>query len=622
MKAADGTTVANSPVRLASTPAFELGGLQVRPSTREVASGVATDLLEPRVMQVLVALARQRGAVVSRDDLASACWGRRAVGDDAINRCIQSLRRLAQAQGGFSIHTVKRVGYRLDEQARGGAAVPVLAVLAFDDLAGDPGMAWFSDGLSVEILQTVAQGADLKVIGHGSSFGFRGAEKAAGNVAAQTGATHVLDGAVRRAGTRLRVSAHLVRATDGITLWSMTFERELSDVFAVQDEIAGAVAAALRLAFAPVRPAGAIEPAMFDLYLRARGPLGGLAGSPDEALHARSLELLDAVTGVAPHFARAWGELAMRRAVCLRRFDRARFPGLTPASAVAAAETALRLDPNLGLPHQALSYLVPFADYRERERLHRRALAAAPHDPEVLNLAGQFCAEVGRVGEALEHAQAAAKLDPLYWPAAQWHAGLLGALGRHAGASALWDACLQRWPEVEALAAEAIVDAANAGDWARLEQLAGAAHRRGLQGARFQGFVAAQRARQAPGPEVLQGLRERIAARFDRARLVSLTDLAQLVALGAADEAFDYAERASFAHLFEPGARLRADVWAPAVIFVAANRTMIRDARFVQLCARLGLVRYWVDSERWPDCADDPSLTYDFRAACRVLGAP
>ncbi len=260
----------NVPVRLASTPAFELGGLQVRPSTREVASGVATDLLEPRVMQVRVALARHRGTVVSRDDLASACWGRRAVGDDAINRCIQWLGRPAQARGGFSIHTVKRVGYLLDEQARGGAGVPVLAVLAFDDLAGDPGMAWFSDGLSVEILQTVAQGADLKVIGHGSSFRFRGAEKDATNVAAQTGATHVLDGTVRRAGARLRVSAHLAQASDGITLWSMTFERELSDVFAVQDEIAGAVAAALRLALAPVRPAEAIEPKVFDLYVRAR----------------------------------------------------------------------------------------------------------------------------------------------------------------------------------------------------------------------------------------------------------------------------------------------------------------------------------------------------------------
>ncbi len=606
---------------LAGEPDFELGGLRVRPSTREVAGASTTQVLEPRVLQVLIALARRRGAVVSRSDLVAECWGGRSVGDDAINRCIQSLRRLGEALGGFSIHTVKRVGYRLDAQSSGQAATPVLAVLAFDNLSGDPDMGWFSDGLSVEILQTVAHGADLKVIGHGSSFRFRGPDKAARDVAAQLGATHVLDGAVRRAGSRLRVSAHLVDGASGVTLWSMTFEREITDVFAVQDEIAGAAAAALRLAFAPVRPKGAIDPAIYDLYLRARSPLGGLASSSDEAQHARSLELLDAVTAVAPDFARAWGELAMRRAVCLRRFDHEHFPGLTPARAVEAAETALRLDPGLGQPHQALSYLAPVAAYAEREALHRRALSGAPHDPEVLNLAGQFFAEVGRLVEALDHARGAAELDPLYWPAAQWQAGLLGALGRHDEARCLWDACLARWPEVEALAGEAIADAANARDWERLEHLAEAARQRGLDSPRLQAFVEAQRARRRPEPRHLDALRERVAARFARDSRVSLADLARLVALDAADEAFDYAERACFAHMFEPGARMHESAWAPAVIFVAANRSMIADRRFVRLCERLGLAQYWATSGRWPDCADDPALGYDFRAACRAVAA-
>ncbi len=609
-----------APNSLADERDFDLGALKVRPSTREVAGAGATELLEPRVMQVLVALARRRGAVVSRTDLVQACWGGRAVGDDAINRCIQALRRLSETHGGFAVHTVKRVGYRLDSAPFDGGAVPVLAVLAFDNLSGDPEMAWFSDGLSVEILQTVAQGAGLKVIGHGSSFRFRGPDKASREVAAQLGATHVLDGAVRRSGSRLRVSAHLVEGSSGITLWSMTFVREMTDVFAVQDEIAGAAAAALRLAFAPVRPGGTIDPAIYDLYLRARSPLGGLAGTPDEAQHARSLELLDAVTAVAPDFARAWGELAMRRAVCLRRFDRTRFPSVTAARAVEAAETALRLDPGLGLPHQALSYLAPFAAYAERETLHRRALAAAPHDPEVLNLAGQFCAEVGRLGEALEHATQAAELDPLYWPAAHWRAGLLGALGRHDEARALWDVCLKRWPDVEALAGEAMADAANSGDWARLDDLIVSAARGGLHSPRLQAFAEAQRARRHPSPDQLEAHRERVAARFAHAGRVSLADLARLVALGAADAAFDYAGRADFNHLFEPGAPMPTGAWAPAVIFIAANRAMIADPRFVGLCARLGLVRYWVGSERWPDCADDPALGYDFRAACRAIG--
>lgn len=100
---------------LAAEPSFRLGSLGVRPSTREVISADASDVLEPRVMQVLVALARRRGQVLSRSDLIDACWGGRVVGDDAINRCIQAIRRLAQVRGGFSVLTVPRVGYRLDE---------------------------------------------------------------------------------------------------------------------------------------------------------------------------------------------------------------------------------------------------------------------------------------------------------------------------------------------------------------------------------------------------------------------------------------------------------------------------------------------------------------------------
>jgi DNA-binding winged helix-turn-helix (wHTH) protein/tetratricopeptide (TPR) repeat protein len=103
------------PSGLAGEPGFTLGGLDVRPATREVVAGGTADVLEPRVMQVLVTLARRRGQVVSRSDLIDACWDGRAVGDDAINRCVQALRRLSQTRGGFTILTIARVGYRLDE---------------------------------------------------------------------------------------------------------------------------------------------------------------------------------------------------------------------------------------------------------------------------------------------------------------------------------------------------------------------------------------------------------------------------------------------------------------------------------------------------------------------------
>jgi DNA-binding winged helix-turn-helix (wHTH) protein len=105
------------PVDLAREPDFTIGNLQVHPSSREVVVGGEREILEPRVMQVLVVLARRRGQVVSRDQLIETCWAGRVVGEDAINRCIAKVRRLAEAHGAFSLETIARVGYRLTDGA-------------------------------------------------------------------------------------------------------------------------------------------------------------------------------------------------------------------------------------------------------------------------------------------------------------------------------------------------------------------------------------------------------------------------------------------------------------------------------------------------------------------------
>jgi eukaryotic-like serine/threonine-protein kinase len=108
------TAAANPiPIDLARERDFELAGLRVRPAAREVEGAAGTEILEPRVMQVLVALSQQQGAVLSRDELIARCWAGRAVSDDAVQRCIARLRRLAQAHGGFVVDTISRVGYRL-----------------------------------------------------------------------------------------------------------------------------------------------------------------------------------------------------------------------------------------------------------------------------------------------------------------------------------------------------------------------------------------------------------------------------------------------------------------------------------------------------------------------------
>ncbi|MGH6878978.1 MAG: winged helix-turn-helix domain-containing protein [Rhizomicrobium sp.] len=204
------------PTALAQESDFAVGNLSVSPSRLEVCAGEKRETIQPRVMQVLTLLARRRGEVVSRDDLIALCWGGRSVSEDAINRSIAGVRRLADSSGAFSIATVRRVGYRLEQTAQDtpDAAPPihdvVLAVLAFDNLSGETDMAYFSDGVSEEILQTVARSSGLKVIGRGSSFQFRGADKAASHIGAVLKATHILDGSVRRSGTHVRISANLI----------------------------------------------------------------------------------------------------------------------------------------------------------------------------------------------------------------------------------------------------------------------------------------------------------------------------------------------------------------------------------------------------------------------------
>ena len=274
---------------------------------------------------------------------------------------------------------------------------PLLAVMAFDNLSGDPDMGFFSDGISEEILDAVGRARDLRVISRGSSFQFRGPGKAARNVAAELNATHLLDGSVRRSGDRVRIAARLVECSSDTTVWSERFDRELSDVFAVQDEIAEAVATALKAALAPGPAPGPINMDVYDLYLRARE--FGLA-----EVAAQRIALLEQVTAKAPDFAPGWAWLALwlGRSGRLVEGD-AREARL--AQAAAAAETALRLDPNQGVAHVALSFTEPVGAYLAREGHLQRAVAAAPSDVVCLTQVAGYLSTVGRLREHLAYAR-------------------------------------------------------------------------------------------------------------------------------------------------------------------------------------------------------------------------
>ena len=299
---------------------------------------------------------------------------------------------------------------------------PTLAVLAFDNLSSDPEMQFFSDGVSEEIIHRLSRGAKLRVIGRTSSFQFRGERKA--EAALRLNCSHVLDGAIRRAAERVRITAHLVEASSQTTLWSDRYDRGLEDIFAVQDEISEHIAGALDRTFASFSTQS-VNPAVYDLYLRANPK----SYAPAEL--RTSVELLEIVTQRAPHFAEAWGRLAFLRAFL--HFYQPFADRPTIAERVAnEASRALAIDPqNIDAMAGQLFVVPPFGRFVEAHATLTR-LRRAPGSGDGRRYVGWYLRTMGLVRESLAEAERAYRLDALDPMSANLVA--LGANGRGANA--------------------------------------------------------------------------------------------------------------------------------------------------------------------------------------------
>jgi TolB-like protein len=619
---------ATSAINLSQEATFVLGSLEVRPPTCELVVAGRSEALEPKIMQVLVALARRRGQVVSRDELVVRCWDGRIVSEDAINRSISAVRRLAKTHGGFAIHTVTRVGYRLDADELDGRAAeprpePLLAVLAFDNLSGDPETAYFSDGVSEEILQTVARGADLKVIGRTSSFQLRGSEKAIRKVVADLKATHVLDGSVRRSGSKVRIAANLIECEGQTTLWSDRYDRDLADVFALWDEIAVSVAAALKTEFAhPGGRPSKLDPSAYDLFLRAR----------DFSIFrptAERVAMFEQCVALAPDFAEGWAWLAFERAIHLRyeRGDLALAP--LAQAARSALATAERLDPAMGFTRKVREALEPPAAYQRREALLREALRLSPDDPVCLTCTADLLGEVGRLREALALAEEAKSRDPLLPSGTIWSQGdrravvrWVSLLENYQEQAAQFDAMLAKWPANPDTSVAAASYAAAYADWPRYEAFRRHVYAQGFHErmlATVQGTLGFWDAIRDGDRAVLSGIGNSMLSQALETGTVQVDVLAVAGHAGQLEAAYQAVDRAAFDNAFELGGQ-PVSTWWPGIIFQRAfSAALIDDARFPRFCAKLGLVHYWLETNCWPDCADE--VPYDFRAEARKAAA-
>ncbi|HEY2051104.1 MAG TPA: hypothetical protein VGH03_17330 [Caulobacteraceae bacterium] len=490
----------------------------------------------------------------------------------------------------------------------------LLAVLAFDNLSNDPEMDYFSNGVSEDIQIAVCRAGGLHVIGRASSFQLRGAARTPENVAAALGATHLLDGSVRKSGDRVRITANLVDCASRATVWSERYDRRLAEVFEVQDDIAEAVANALQVVFSRQGPAPKINAQAYDAYLRARA----LAGHPDENAQCRAL--LEQAVERAPDFASAWASLAMARAFHLvhdLQDGRSDTRAQARSEVFAAAEQATALDPTLGLPFVALGHLEPPAAWARQEALLEQARRASPDDLEVLKHSADFAGNIGRMRENFAMVERAHRADPLNRTSAMNYCVALADVGFIDESYEAFNAAHARWPDSDNLVAIPILHAALLKDERRLEHFMDAARRfiaaRGESRPLRIAMTTAQVA-QNPTDQARQLLLASAERHLVQSRHVELRTILFAYWAGLRDEAFDWIARSDYSPLFQPEGRRADATMLPSVIFGATNAGIRRDPRFPELCAKLGLCDYWLGSGRWPDCADELAGVYDFRA--------
>lgn len=290
-----------------------------------------------------------------------------------------------------------------------------IAVLPFVNMSSDAEQEFFSDGLSEELLNQLAQIPNLRVIARTSSFSFKGKDVDVATIAKALDVAHVLEGSVRRSGDTLRITAQLIRASDSSHLWSETYDRKLDDVFKVQDEISAEVVAALKLTLLPGQAVpqiqGTTNVQAYENYLRARALID--RGNVFEGVEAVTY-LREAIT-LDPGYADAWAFLSIAQAnQAGATADVAERVGYIDA-ARASARKAVELAPDRHEGHTVLAVvlLTYDRDWDGAMAASRRALELAPNDATVLVFNALIQTFTGQSAQAAESARKAVAINPL-----------------------------------------------------------------------------------------------------------------------------------------------------------------------------------------------------------------
>src|SRR5438094_141161 len=340
-----------------------------------------------------------------------------------------------------------------------------IAVLPFENLSADPENAFFADGVQDEILTNLAKIADLKVISRSSVMQYRASTRNLRQIANELGVAHLLEGNVQRAGNRVRVSTQLIDARTDAHLWAENYHRPLDDVFAIQSEIAKAVADQLQAKLAPAEKA-AIEQAptanivAYDRYLRGKKLVEMATFDTRRVEQTRhAIRLLDQAVAHDPAFLLAYCQLAVGHVQLY-------FSGVdhSPARlrlANEARDKALRLAPDRGESHLAAAgiHYHCYRDYQAALAELAIARRGLPNDPAVFKLAGFIARRQGHWEQCISNFERAAELDPHNWFLLQQTAGAYQSLRRFSDSARTLDRALAAIPgDANTRVARALVD--------------------------------------------------------------------------------------------------------------------------------------------------------------------
>jgi TolB-like protein/Flp pilus assembly protein TadD len=456
--------------------------------------------LEPQVFDLLVYLLKNRDRVTSKDDLIAGIWGGRIVSDSTLHSRINAVRKAIGDNGRDQkfIRTFARKGIRFVGEVTEGSAGPpvtpsptmddrpIFAVLPFKNLSDDPAHEYFADGLSEDLIAALGSWCRFPVICRHSSFIYKGRAVDIIEAGRELGARYLLEGSVRKSGNRLRITASLTDATTGLQLWADRYDREIGDVFAVQDEITARIAAAIEPKLLHHEQGHAAvntktSPAAYDLVQRGNWHHNKFTAADAE----EAQRLFSAAIDAEPNYARAYSSMAStkfwaaqmgwaedpqtaleaalelaRKAIALDDQDARGHFHLSQAllwlrrhdDAIAEARRAIALNPSLVQAHAVLGYALDcIGEFEEALKIVTDSLRLRPHDQTIVRCIPAISIAHYQLGEydaAREVAQRVVRMNKNYWMGHQMLAASLGQLGRKQEAAAALAEILRREPKV------------------------------------------------------------------------------------------------------------------------------------------------------------------------------